>query len=151
MYAGAHNRSKVHDTVCLVQSNFYWFCGNVLYIQQFGSVRGLVAEPSFRTLAFVLSDNVGILITDLVAMGSPAPRTASFGPSAVRVPSILSSISNKPLTSGVQIQALRKTQPSSVKIIKTSTCMKHLASGKLDFEPDICGYHRGGTWPMSTT
>ena len=72
--------------------------------------------PDSQNSRFVLNDDVGVLITDLVAMGSPVPGTTSFGQSAVRVPSI-SSLSNEPLTSGLQTQALRKIQTSSVKII----------------------------------
>ena len=88
--------------------------------------------PDAQNSHFVLSDDVGILITELVAMGSPAVGTMSFGQSAVRVPSI-SSLPNEPSTSGLQMQSLRKNQTSSVKIIQAS--MKRLANGKADFIP----------------
>lgn len=88
--------------------------------------------PDAQNSRFVLSDDVGVLITELVAMGSPVPGTASFGQSTVRVPSI-SPPSNEPSTSGLQTQSLRKNQTSSVKIIQAS--MKRLASGKVDFVP----------------
>ena len=86
--------------------------------------------PDSQNTRFVLNDDVGVLITELVAMGSPVPGSTSQ--SAVRAPSI-SSLSNEPSTSGLQAQALRKTQSSSVKIIQAS--MKRLANGKLDFVP----------------
>ena len=86
--------------------------------------------PDSQNTRFVLNDDVGVLITELVAMGSPVPGSTSQ--SAVRVPSI-SSLSNEPSTSGLQAQALRKTQSSSVKIIHAS--MKWLVNGKLDFVP----------------
>ena len=88
--------------------------------------------PDSQNTRFVLSDDVGVLITELVAMGSPAPGTTSQ--SAVRVPSI-SSLSSEPSTSGLQTHALslRKNHSSNEKIIQAS--MKRLANGKLDFVP----------------
>ena len=76
---------------------------------------------------------MGVLITDLVAMGSPAQGQPSFAPSAGRVASI-SSLANEPSTSGTQsVQAIRKTQSINVKVIQAS--VKRLANGKLEFMP----------------
>ena len=111
---------------------------------QCGYVRSLAVKcffPDGQISRFLLSDDVGILITELVAMGSPAVGTMSFGQSAARVPSI-SSLPNEPSTSGLQTQPLRKNQTSSVKIIQAS--MKRLANGKAEFAPqnktfvDLC-------------
>ena len=87
--------------------------------------------PDSQNSHFVLSHDVGIMITDLVAMGSAAQGTASFAPSAARVPSISPSLASEPSTSGTPLQAVRKTQSSSVKIIQAS--VKRLANGKMDF------------------
>lgn len=79
--------------------------------------------PDLQNSQFVLSDDVGVLITDLVAMGF-----------AGRVASIYSSLANKPSTSGTQsVPAIRKTQFINVKIIQAS--VKRLANGKLNFMP----------------
>lgn len=89
--------------------------------------------PDLQNAHFVLSADVGVLITDLVAMGSPAQGQPSFAscPSAGRVATI-SSLANEPSTSGTQsVPAMRKTQSINVKIIQAS--VKRLANGKLEF------------------
>ena len=90
--------------------------------------------PDLQNSQFILSDDVGVLITNLVAMGSPAQGQPSFTPSAGRLASISSSLASEPSTSGTQsVQAMRKTQSINVKIIQAS--VKRLASGKLEFIP----------------
>ena len=76
-------------------------------------------------------------------MGSPVPGSTSQ--CAVRAPSI-SSLSNEPLTSGLQAQALRKTWSSNVKNYPSF----HEAAGqwKIRFcatQPDFCGCHGTST------
>ena len=90
--------------------------------------------PDLQNSHFVLSDDVGHLIKDLVAMGSPMQGQPSFAPSAGRVASTSSSLANETSTSGTQpVQAMRKTQSINVKIIQAS--VKRLANGKLEFMP----------------
>ena len=79
--------------------------------------------PDSQKVRYVLSDDVGVLITKLVAMGSLVPGSTSE--SAVRALSI-SSLSNEPSTSGLQVP---KTQTSSVKIRFCAT------------QPHFCGCH----------
>ena len=90
--------------------------------------------PDLQNAQFVLSDDVGVLITDLIAMGSPAQGQPSFAPSVGRVAAISSSLANEPSTSGTQsVPAMRKIQSINVKIIQAS--VKRLANGKLEFMP----------------
>ena len=88
--------------------------------------------PDLQNAHFVLSADVGVLITDLVAMGSPMQgQSFASAPSAGRVAAI-SSLANEPSTSGTQsVPTMRKTQSINVKVIQAS--VKRLANGKLEF------------------
>ena len=89
--------------------------------------------PDLQNAHFVLSADVGVLIMNLVAMGSPAQGQSAFAiaPSAGRVAAI-SSLANEPSTSGKpSVPAMRKTQSINVKVTKAS--VKRLANGNLEF------------------
>jgi hypothetical protein len=78
------------------------------------------------------NDDVGILITNLVAMGSPAQTTSP----ASSAPARMSAASAEPSTSGlhipqVQFTASRKAQSTNIKIVQAS--MQRLPSCKMEF------------------
>ena len=88
--------------------------------------------PDSHNTRFLLNDDVGVLITNLVAMGSPVPTTSP----ASSVPARMSAALAEPSTSGLhipqaQFTASRKAQSTNVKIIQAS--MKRLANGKVEF------------------
>ena len=91
--------------------------------------RAFFLDPS--NTHFLLTDDVGILITNLVAMGSPVQSTSSTSATTR-----MSSASAEPSTSGLQVPqtqytASRKAQSTNVKIIQAS--IKCLPNGKIEF------------------
>ena len=91
--------------------------------------------PDEHNSRFVLNDDVGILISDLVAMGSPMTSMQSHSPptSSARV---LPTSPELPSTSGLSHPAnisARKNQSCNVKIVQAS--VRRLSSGKLEFSP----------------
>lgn len=104
--------------------------------QRCGSVRTLLAiEHSFpmRTTRFIFNDDVGVLICNLIAMGSPTSvQHQSPSPPATSVRVIPTSL--EPSTSGLPQQtqfSARKTQSCYVKIVQAS--IRHLPNGKMEF------------------
>ena len=92
--------------------------------------RAFFSDP--QNTRFLPNDDVGILITDLVAMGSSVQTTSS----ATSVPLRMPSASSEPSTSGLpilqtQLSATRKAQSTNVKIVQAS--VKRLPTGKLEF------------------
>ena len=88
--------------------------------------------PDSHITRFLLNDDVGVLITNLVAMGSPVPTTSL----ASSVPARMSAALAEPSTSGLHISQAqftdsRKAQTTNVKIMQAS--MKRLANGKVEF------------------
>ena len=88
--------------------------------------------PDPGNTRFLLNDDVGILITNLVAMGSPVQTTSPATSAPLRMPSA----SAEPSTSGLhvpqtQFTASRKAQSTNVKIVQAS--IKRLPNGKMEF------------------
>lgn len=88
--------------------------------------------PDPQNQRFLLNDDVGILITNLVAMGSPVQTTSSAA-SVLRMPSASSEPPTSGLHSQTQFTAARKAQSTNVKIMQAS--IKRLNNGKLEFLP----------------
>ena len=86
--------------------------------------------PDGNNSHFVLNDDVGVIITDLVAMGSPVNMQSPT--SSARVLPRYSEPSTSVLSHQANISA-RKTQSCNVKIIQAS--VRRLSSGKLEFLP----------------
>lgn len=85
--------------------------------------------PDSHNTRFLLNDDIGILITNLVAMGSPVPTTSP----ASSIPARISAASAEPSTSGLHISqaqftASQKVQSTNVKIIQA-----RLANGNVEF------------------
>ena len=89
-------------------------------------------DPDPQNERFILNDDVGVLITDLVATGSPVQTTSPVTSAPLR----MGSASSEPSTSGPQSQfsAMRKAQSTNVKIVQAT--VKRLTNGKLDFFPE---------------
>ena len=92
--------------------------------------RAFFPDPS--NTHFLLTDDVDILITNLVAMGSPVQSTSSSTSATTR----MSSASAEPSTYGLQVPqtqytASRKAQSTNVKILQAS--IKRLSNGKIEF------------------
>ena len=87
--------------------------------------------PDEHNAHFVFNDDVGVLITNLVAMGSPMNTQSHHSPpiSSARVLPTAS----EPSTSGLSHLSARKTQSCNVKIIQAS--VRRLSNGKLEFSP----------------
>ena len=91
--------------------------------------------PDPQNARFLLNEDVGILITNLVAMGSPIQTSPHTLPTT-SVPPRMPSASSEPSTSGLhipqtQFTASRKAQSTNVKIVQAS--MKRLPNGKMEF------------------
>ena len=85
--------------------------------------------PNSENTQFVFNDEVGVLITRLVAMGSTLPAPGSTLPARPQA-TAFSEASTSATTSG-QVHFTRKSPSANVKIVQAT--MKRLASGKTEF------------------
>lgn len=93
--------------------------------------------PDPQNTRFLFSDDVGTLITDFKAMGSPSAPQTPVASQTTRVSSVpwsgLSEASTSTAPASQLFTATRKTQSTNVKIVQAS--MKRLSGGKMDFTP----------------